>query len=449
MRSLNGVAAAERFLSAAIELWPAEDPELASLLLSRAKTRRAAGPIAGAVSDAELALTLVGEDPEREAEALLVLAGACWFAGRGIEAGEHGSRAAVLVRDLPDSRVKAEVLVEQARLVMLAGGDPDTVVELAGEGLALSEALGLEQLQANALATRGAVVRDVADLERAAQIAEQCKAIGAFQRAVNNRQYLDYVAGRLGDIDSSLAKLREFSQRFGFTSNLRWIDGTEVQHGLMFGTWDAALELAEQLTAFDAAGEHDVMSANAYAVRAHIRHARGLPGWREDADRATAYAQEDGGQVLPVLLCMHARLLALEGERPAAARLVDEIEAFLADRPRPPHLWESAVLFAFVALGRLDSYRTLLERSPDRPSLWIDAASAVLDGDFTAAADVYGGMGARRPRRRRAYTPRARCSSGAMRPDRRPSSPRAIAFYREVGATALIREAETLLPATA
>ena len=105
--------------------------------------------------------------------------------------------------------------------------------------------------------------------------------------------------------------------------------------------------------------------------------------------------------------------------------------------------------WAFTAAGEPPEYRELLERNLDRPSTWLDAGFAVADGDFAAAADIYGAMGARTDEAEaRVHAARVLLEHGD-RAGSRAQLARAVGFYREVGASRLIRDAGALLPATA
>ena len=103
--SLNALPAAERFYTAALELWPRDDPERVALLLARAETLMLVG--GDAVADAEEALALTDGDPEAIAAAETTLARAYWFRarrrrGRARGAGARARRRASAVANEGD-----------------------------------------------------------------------------------------------------------------------------------------------------------------------------------------------------------------------------------------------------------------------------------------------------------------------------------------------------------
>src|SRR5437667_156029 len=90
----------------------------------------------------------IGSRHYRPAE--LAASRASWIAGRGAEAAAHADRVLALTADAGSTALRAEALVERARLLMLAAAAA-AAVPMATEGLELSEELGIERLQASAL----------------------------------------------------------------------------------------------------------------------------------------------------------------------------------------------------------------------------------------------------------------------------------------------------------
>jgi class 3 adenylate cyclase len=447
--SLNALPAAARFYTAALELWPRDDPERAPLLLARAETLMFVG--GDAAADAEEALGLIDGDPEAIAAAETTLARAYWFLGRGLDAGLHAERALALISGRPPSRTKATVIVQRARLLMLSG-DRVRSVELATEGLELSQSLGIESLQASALITRGTArgKDDVAldDLKRGVQIAESSKSIDELYRGLNNlaEHHL-----QLGDFDTPTAiyeRIRSLAREYGHAAQLRWVDGQDVVHQFLLGNWDRSLELASAMIAAEASEQAHYLSVNAYQIRAQIGHARGEPGALAESERAVEYARRIGdAQALGPALASHALLLALDGDRTNAQTLLQEVNDFYTANPTAPYTWSPPLVWAFAEVGDPDEYLTLLEREELTP--WSEAARATCARDFVAAAEIYARAGAA------VDAARARVHAAALlleRGDRAGSErqlAQAIGFYRSVRATRRIQDAEKLLAATA
>jgi hypothetical protein len=98
-------------------------------------------------------------------------------------------------------------------------------------------------------------------------------------------------------------------------------------------------------------------------------------------------------------------------------------------------------------LGRAQAYSVLLSEATQLP--WVEAAAAVCAGEFLRAADLLGEIGYRPGE---AYA-RLRAAKQLVEQGRRAEADaelqRALAFWREVGATRYVREGEELLAASA
>lgn len=82
-------------------------------------------------------------------------------------------------------------------------------------------------------------------------------------------------------------------------------------------------------------------------------------------------------------------------------------------------------------------------------SRWLDAASAFLQGNYERAAELYSAIGSDVDEARARLRAAKALAAEGRRAEAGEQLDRALAFYRSVGATRFIREAETLLPATA
>jgi hypothetical protein len=197
------------------------------------------------------------------------------------------------------------------------------------------------------------------------------------------------------------------------------------------------------------AGQTHVLAGNGYVVRSYVRQARAEPGALEDGERAVELARRVGdAQVVMPALSYHARALAIEGDRTAARRLLQEVIDLCAKLPTMPEAWAAPVVWAFAEVGEPGEYLALLERV-DRAGPWLDAARAAGEGGFARAAEIYAGMGALTAE----AEARVHAAAGLVELGDRAGSEaqlaQATAFYRSVGASRLIRDAEALLAATA
>jgi hypothetical protein len=107
----------------------------------------------------------------------------------------------------------------------------------------------------------------------------------------------------------------------------------------------------------------------------------------------------------------------------------------------------SALALVALAFGREGEIRALIESEPFQ-SPWIEAARAVVSGDFRRGADIL------EPRHKaRAAFLRLCAAEQLVAEGRRAEADEqltpALAFYRSVGATRYVREGEALLAASA
>ena len=182
------------------------------------------------------------------------------------------------------------------------------------------------------------------------------------------------------------------------------------------------------------------MQQVAFSIRAAIRLASGDgAGAAEDMKRSLhdARAIRDP-QALDPALVASAEVAYRNGDLAAANELLEELGS-----PERAGTWVVTLALLLHDLGRPAA--VLVEKRHTTRTPWFEAAVAIADGDFDRAVDVLERTGARtfvaavRLRASVAYAAQGR-SAGAGE----HIAP-ALAFYREVGATAYVREAEALL----
>jgi class 3 adenylate cyclase/tetratricopeptide (TPR) repeat protein len=437
--------AADRHYSAALELWPAHDATRGRLLLARGRVRSQIG--GGALEDLEPAvpLLLAVGDVEGAVGAEIAAAGFHWFSGHRDAADACADRALALVADAPPSRAKAEALAQRARLLML-GQQREAAVEVATQALELSEALGIDALQASALIARGAARGDENDdLRRGIEIAERSKSFEQLFRGLNNLGEQLISTGKLDEVSAIYARVLNESEQLGFAPQLLWTRAQDCFLRYLKGEWDRALELAATLLGSEA----NYMESQLQLLRALIRYAR------DDVTGALADAQAgvDGSrrakdkQAVGPAVATHALLLAREGRAAEAGALFDELLTVCREHDQLPYFtWAPPLAWTAVELGRTEELRPVMRYHVR--SVWVDGGAAACEGDFAAAASILADVSAPDAAEAALYAARAFLASG----DRAAADEQLAAarsFYRSVGATQRIRVADTLLAATA
>ncbi|HEX6673575.1 MAG TPA: BTAD domain-containing putative transcriptional regulator [Actinomycetes bacterium] len=385
------------------------------------------------------------------AEAEVLLGRLAMERGQGERRAACHRRALELVAGAPPSRAKATVLRSTAMFHVMAGR-PAEGIEAARQALEIAGPLGLRTLELGALGTIGAAVvtrgeqRGITDLERCvAGFASLCSPRVAIWRGNLAGAYA--MVGDLERAFTAWARAAREAQHYGFTRQQRRFELAQVAEWFWTGRWDRAVAAVDALQARSERGNPHFMESRCRLWRARIRLARGAPdGAVADARAALALARQAGDPYdqQPARGILACALIAA-GRAGEAEPLLDELLAGLRGSLLQPALG-AGLPFALACLGRPVG---VLDAAGALPSPWLDAARALLAGDPGAAADRYARIGSR-PDEARARLLDGRRLLAAGRPDlARAQLHRAAAFWRQVAATPLLREAETLAAMTA
>ena len=183
---------------------------------------------------------------------------------------------------------------------------------------------------------------------------------------------------------------------------------------------------------------------HALGSRGLIRLSRGDDRGIEDSDRSIEAARRSvEPTTLPATLEIRGRSLLLAGRHDEAAQAMEEALAIM----------ETGIVKAGFDLPHLVVVTVELGGDADRvmavarPSKWADAARHYFAGDFGLAADVYGAAGSRTDEAEARLRSGGALLAAGRRAEGEAQMARALAFYREVGASYYIRRAEALLAA--
>lgn len=388
---------------------------------------------------------LAASDPASAARATVTRGEFVWQRGDQEGAFVFFDRARQLAIGAPPSLGKGYVVAELARFLALAGRYEEA------EGL-VEQAIGVaaefddDELLADALNNR-AIVRSslghpgwLEDNERSLELALRRNSFRAGRAYINLGSQL---ADTTGDLARGEAVTREglaFSRRMGFSSTaLRWFMGNLADMTYLTGGWDEALSLAEQVIL----GEAHYMQQVGLSVRAEIAMARGdSRRAAEDVDVVLQHARAiRDPQALDPALVLAARVAYRGGDRAAAQALLDE----LGSPERASGNWVVPAALLYHDLARESSGS--VGRGAHAQTPWSAAAMAIADGDPARAADILEGTGARTLVAAARLRAAAKAAADRRHGDVAQQLMPALAFYREVGASAYVRDAETLLAA--
>jgi tetratricopeptide (TPR) repeat protein len=439
---LGAHVTAARYYTEALAIWPDDDPGRPDLEL-RTGEAYCLGEGTGEelLTSARDGLLRRG-DHERAAEAEARLALLAYTQGR--ERSSHLDRALALVADAPASHSKAVVLSHCMMHLLVADRNADAM-QVAREGLAMARNLGDRGIEADALGTIGATrvslgdPGGVADLERCIAL---CDADGS-STVISWRNNLAFSFALLGDLRRCSAAREaawEAAERFGSARGLRWLELEGVAECYWNGRWDDAVRVANSVAPDNDDGAPHYMECLSRLWRGRIRLARGqLGGALDDAGRALALARESGDRLnLDPTLAFAARALLAADQAVDAGKLLDELLASLGGGLLKPDLGVDLAV-DMVELGRpVEALDEVL------PSRWLDAARAFAGGDPARAARIYAEIGSR-PDEAAARLAAAHRLLPSRPAEGRTELERAIAFFREAGATASLEQAKELL----
>jgi class 3 adenylate cyclase/tetratricopeptide (TPR) repeat protein len=442
--ALNAFRPAIHFYEAALELWPADDPDRGRLLL-RLVTAKMYGGGADAREFIEASETLLAAgERELAAEAAVFAAWSATNRGQQEAMWKHTELAESLIEDAPASRSKAFVLHWLALSYFLAGR-PEQALAFGRSALEIADALGLDHIRANAFSTIGMAriglgdLGGVEDQERSVEIARATNSVDVM-RSLGNLASTQLDLAQIGRARETLEQGAAEAQRFGSSWYRDYFTPERVSYLYYEGGWDEATRLVEQLVAGVEAGNIVIIESANRTIRARIRLARAdVAGALEDSRVSLERARiAKNPQILLPVLAAFAAVQAELGSLDDTSPMVDELlEAWQEHPVLSSAFWVIDLAYALVPLGRESELEEAL-RSLPVSTPWADAARAYVAGDFSAAAEVLAGIDARPEA---AYV---RLKSGIE-----PEVRRALDFYRSVAATRYLNEGEALLVATA
>ena len=453
---LNAFAAAVRWYTAALDLWPTTDPERPGLLFRLGQARVHAEQ-AGAelLAEARDGLLLAG-DREAAAEAEAMLGRLMWRQGQGEQGAEHDRRAVTLLQDAGPSHAKTAVLVNLAGTLAFSG-DSEEAIEVGRQGLAMADELQLDELRVRALNYLGIAriyrgdVAGLTDLEES--VAITVKGNSPLQSlAYGNMAAILIALGHFRRGFELRARAEAAAERFGLAGDLRHFRAERVFEDYCEGRWDAALRGADQLIAESQAGSRHYQEASCRITRAWIRLAHGnLVGALEDADAGLTLARHANSlEILYPALAVRARVLLAAGRFQDGAMQADELLSMVTERGvlALGLNWSGDLALVLQGLGR-GTELVELAATATLQTPWLRAAIAIATGEFGQAAELYAEIGSLPDQSFAHLRAAERLFAAGRRTEAIAQVEQALAFYRQVQADAYLDEGAALLAASA
>jgi class 3 adenylate cyclase/tetratricopeptide (TPR) repeat protein len=448
---LGAYAAAERAYTAAVELWPVDEPDRGQLLLQYGRAlylHRDEGD--EVLAEARDRLLEVGK-VESSAIAELLIGDMVWRRGRGDEAYGHFSRAEALIEGRPPSDEVGLAKAHLARYLMVTSRSEDSI-RVGREAIEVADAVGNDEVRTFALNSIGTArvqmgdLGGLRDIEESVEVAEHANLPWHITRGnVNLGVSLFYMGDLRGALEVHRRNL-ELAERLSMAGAIVWNKGEVAFDLALLGRWDESLALADAELARMEGGAQHYIAVQHRQTRTRIRLARGdAEGALADADRGVEMGMSAGDPqaVLPSV-AERARVLLLMGRRDEAVAAIDRILEIVDPTPSMDFAWwivQAAIVLREA--GRSDEVLAL--GGGELPSRWITAARSWAAGDLTAAADTFAEMGAApdeayaRLREAERLIDEGRSSEAQRHLDR------ALEVFRSIGATRFVRDAERLL----
>ena len=284
------------------------------------------------------------------------------------------------------------------------------------------------------------------ELRQGIALADKINAAAEVQRGRNNLAERHIIRGQVEEAvkiyTDELARL----ERLGFVSGATWISSQCARVAYLTGDWDEAERLIERFLASVEQLSGHYLEPQVRHVQASMAMARGgEAGAAELWDRSLALCRElKDPQALGSALAARAVYLVETGRRDEALEHVDEVIGLRDERGRALYYtWLVDLGWLLREFGRTDL------PVPGRDGVWLDAPHAIVRGDFVAAADLLGRAGMRTHEAYARFRAAEQLVAQRRASEAHAQLEQALAFYRSVGATAYVRRAERLLPASA
>ena len=447
--ALNAFAGALRYYERALELTAEDAAARPELLLQRARAAHLSGRADRDVLLAEAVEALLAAgNAALAAEAEVLLAESAWYAGQRERQSEHLDRGLQLVVDTPPSPSKASVLAQAARFDMLATRYT-SMLEHGRRALEIAEELGLDEVRAQVLISTGAGrVRSgdqdgIEDVEAGVEIARR---IGSSE-LVRGLTNLATCTADLGEFMRSFEVHEEavaVAERMGQEGMRRFTLGGRSSFLYQLGRWDEALEAANAFIADSAVDPHYLEAAN-LGNRALIALARDdTASALADTERAVELgrAARDPQSLFPSL-ARRAVVLFEVGELDEARAVADELFGYVDAGETFAYAPHAHWVVALAGLGGRERVLEALRRMG--PSPWKEAAIATAVGDYAGAAAIFEGRDVVESAAFMHLRAAEQLIGAGVRAAADVHLREALAFYRSVGATRYVREAEALL----
>ncbi len=307
----------------------------------------------------------------------------------------------------------------------------------------MAQTLGLDFVRGYVLGNLGVMRALEGDRGGLEQLEQSIEILGALNapdvvRSYNNLMYTLFRLGELDRVEELAQLMDEAAERWGSPEWLRWAWSQRLELAFERGRWDEATDTLDRLVGSLLEGRQHYLEAVWRTFRSRMHAARGEDARaEEDASVAVAMAREGSDpQVIVPALAWCAVQLQTIGAQDVRSLATELLRILHAMPPSVASSWLADVAIVLSGLGWHDEFGELA-RHFRVPTPWRDGSVALAAGDYAGAAEVFAAMGA--------STQEAEARLRGARAGVDADLAKAIAFFRQVGASARLAEAESLL----
>jgi predicted ATPase len=444
--AVNAFASAAAYYEQVLALAHADESQRLTLIFAHAHALFSSGEERRVdVLEHALAELVTAGEVDRAAEIATLLADLAWYQGHRSVVDEYLAKATALIGDRPPSPSKASVFASVARFRMLAG-DFDGAISAGREALQMAESLRLEEIQAQSLISIGTARHEAGDddgraeIERGLELALDTNHLGAAARGYQNLSVATMDHIRQFEL---LQASKRLWLRLGNVDGARYAEANLAGRLYSMGHWDEALSRMDAFIAACETGQPHYQEVMQRLLRAWIRFARDdEAGAIDDLEQAVAAARVvKDPQALFGALGDAAYVYVRVGRLGEARQYAQELVGLDAQSPRRS-------LGFVLAAERLDMRDDVRRALADSGGPRLDPiVAAAAEGRFVDAAEIAETI------HNADVAAHLRLAAGeSLLGDGRVTEGavqlrEALAFYRSVGGTRVIREIETQLAA--
>jgi class 3 adenylate cyclase/tetratricopeptide (TPR) repeat protein len=367
------VGMAESYFRKALELFPADHPERASVLTKAAESAFLSGRFAEAERDYEQAISGLGTrgDALGVGAAMVSLSFVHGFRGKTAQARELVRQVVQLLEGEPPGPELAQAYGQIARDMLLSGRSRECL-EWSEKALGLAEELDIHGVAVMARQFRGSARCDLGDmggLEDLRQALDMSLQHGLGHETVrchiNLADWVWFIEGPAKALEIQRAGIR-FGDRRGISGPVLWTKGESLWTLFDLGEWDDLLRTADELIAWDRAHGGSYFGVMALTYKA------GVLLWRGRVSEAASLEEEflarardiADPQILAPALAVGAVTEQRRGNLLVAVGLIRDLEEDTRESP-PRFLAQHVADAARVAVlaGEIDLARRLIEGS--------------------------------------------------------------------------------------